>query len=35
MKQSKLSIMEWYRILRQYRRWTVLQSVWYAVWLAR
>jgi hypothetical protein len=34
-QSSQLSICEWYRILRQYRHWTRLQAIWYAIWLAR
>jgi hypothetical protein len=30
-----LSILDWYRILRAHRQWTMFQSIRYALWLAR
>ncbi len=30
-----LSILNWYRILRAHHRWTIFQSVRYALWLVR
>jgi hypothetical protein len=30
-----LTILDWYRILRTHRQWTVFQSIRYALWLAR
>jgi hypothetical protein len=30
-----LSILDWYRILRAHRQWTIFQSFRYALWLAR
>jgi hypothetical protein len=30
-----LSILDWYRILRAHRQWTMFQAIRYALWLAR
>src|SRR6266849_5503471 len=30
-----ISILDWYRILRAHRQWTIFQSFRYALWLAR
>jgi len=30
-----LSILDWYRILREQHRWTIFQAIRYALWLAR
>jgi hypothetical protein len=32
---KSLSTLGWYRILRAHHRWTIFQSIRYAVWLAR
>jgi hypothetical protein len=29
------SILDWYRILRAHRQWTMFQAIRYALWLAR
>lgn len=30
-----LSVSQWYRILRAHHRWTVFESIRYALWLVR
>ena len=32
---TRVSILEWYRILRIHREWTIFQAVRFALWLAR
>lgn len=32
---NRLSITEWYRILRSHYGWTMFQAIRYALWLAR
>lgn len=32
---KRLSILEWYRILRVHHEWTIFQAVRFALWLAR
>lgn len=31
----RLSIVEWYRILRAHHHWAIFQAIRYALWLAR
>jgi hypothetical protein len=32
---QRLSLLEWYRILRAHHEWTIFQAVRFALWLAR
>jgi hypothetical protein len=32
---TRLSLLEWYRILRAHHQWTKFQVIRYALWLAR
>ena len=32
---TRLSILDWYRILRAKHQWTMFQAIRYALWLAR
>jgi hypothetical protein len=32
---TRLSILDWYRILRTHHQWTAFQAIRYALWLAR
>jgi hypothetical protein len=32
---TRLSILDWYRILRTHHQWTMFQAIRYALWLAR
>ena len=32
---KRLSIVDWYRVLRVHHRWTIFQVIRYALWLAR
>lgn len=32
---KRLSIFDWYRVLRVHHQWTIFQAVRYALWLAR
>jgi len=32
---KRLSIFDWYRVLRVHHQWTMFQAVRYAMWLAR
>ena len=31
----RLSIVEWYRVLRAHHHWAIFQAIRYALWLAR
>jgi hypothetical protein len=33
-RQGNMSFYEWYRVLRQYRHWGRLASLWYALYLS-
>jgi hypothetical protein len=32
---TRLSILEWYRVLRVHHEWTIFQAIRFALWLAR
>jgi hypothetical protein len=32
---KRLSILDWYRILRAHHQWTMFHAIRYALWLAR
>ncbi len=32
---TRLSLLEWYRILRVHHQWTMFQAIRYTLWLAR
>ena len=32
---KRLSILDWFRILRVHHQWTVFEAIRYALWLAR
>jgi alkylated DNA nucleotide flippase Atl1 len=32
---EKLSVLDWYRILRAHHQWTIFQAIRFALWLSR
>lgn len=34
-KLKRLSILEWYQVLRAHHHWTIFQAIRFALWLAR
>ena len=35
LDRKRVSILEWYRILRVHHEWTIFQAIRFALWLAR